>query len=897
MSALMLSFSAFSEDEGDDVFGKYEVIPSPDIGVEMLSFSMPNAVSYALFNPLLISAAKHAQNKLKSDGNLETMAARYKIEGANGGEILTPYSTYFGDNWKNTVLGKMGFKKKSSSGDDSVTDVKEGALAFIDSFSFEKGLYYFNSILWYAAGFFFGFSVFRIAWVMMSTEDNNKAWKKLIMIIPSLAIAYFAIRPTSIGLTFGQEFLVMAFLVSNFIASLVVRTTVLFLPFIDQSVSDRVESMVFQHGNTINKESDTVSNHLQGLLDQTKSMVNQSAADIVIDEMIIDYAYNARGLLLTFDDTPSSLASRMTRTSGDEDLSYAEVRGRFENAKAHNPAAHFLNVDNAAMCIGSSDWLFRGKSSIRKDCVELFKFAHIPNNNFDVTSELSVLKNAKEAGIASLSELDHSYKIAVEDRVAEMKELICSKIPEKHDRVTSSFCLNKRKSPIFSSFRGDTAPNSIKDIVNYTSFNKDNQLWKTVKSLYRKGAFVAYSTEKVANEKTVTIYDRGFLSLPYSVLTAMTKRHSSVTVLTNNSASGMSSAINKVAGGAVSKPNIEAFLDYINAAKSEFGCHYNDKFCGSGYVFSEDRFKDDSNYYSPYVNFDMYFSGIGALITKGSSNASSGDDRSILSFVMGKRKDSDMGACVKSFGRECQKFNGSTPFSKTKEMGSTYFIPAAYLYIATEVIDNVNRTLGLATPPQLLFLSNVLGLYTLLCVCLNYMGVFLFVAYSLRIFISCIIRLFVSLLAQPITAIIFLISGFSELKIDDENSTTSKTFVAAFIRSLVDCIALGVAMIVSLVLILVSQALISAMLSIFIFAFQSQGNFGGIGVAVGSLIFHLLLPLSMLWCIWMCSKLIPYLFEKLTDFVDDNSGVKTDLGNDLVTAFKTILIPSNLLPK
>ena len=849
----------------------YDIHKGYDIGQGIVSLLMPDAVEDVI-KGVGGKVVEYVKGKIIS-GASDTF-------GVDVSPLVDTITPKYGED---TVIAK-------SKGDVS----SHGILSVIRKFSFENGLMYFNAVLLAIAGLIISNTFIKSLWAMMTLNDGNSSYRRLLMVVPSVAISIFSLMPTSNGLSGGQMVLLTAFLVSNYIGSMLVTIPSLFFPII------AVDSAF-----SFTSNGSTEDLQLTQLMIATKNDVNIAAKNLFFAESVVESMLD-NGLLdasiagdmlhnaatADSDEFDGGVNRRSPLFTGGAKLSYtnAYIQQKADAANSGLSNLGGLTVfKKEANCFTSPKWdlLYTNKG-----CQAWFMLSKTPN----------IISGSNDKDLST--KLGQAFYGAVKARVIEMKEVVCSEM-DASERASSFVCQIKDLNGFTGKQYGEVKP-ILQPIFDYKSFDSSplhSEVEKTYKAYIKKiikGSSLGLSGGNSGRQKA-EIYIRGIVSTPYQILTKMMSDDGKNLVV-NAHETAATDVVRKLYGlvGGIATADILKFIDYADVGMgsgrlySPFACAINTDYCNKPTAQ-----EDLSKQLVAFSKFGSIFYGVISGASAGTFGVKHKNGSSSLFDTMFPDDDRNT-KCIDNGGRGCMP-KGQTPLSTPREDGMAWMKAGVYGWITGEMVESIGN---LATPFLKKSVTNKLigvgsavkfvsGIAIAIGVALCYLGTFIYIAITLRMYFRCVVRLIVTLLAQPVVAVYALLNGFNETRTDTENMSTSRFFAQSVIRMLVDCICLSVAVLVSLTLVLFAQGIMSIVSRIYVWEAMGTDNIMG-GNWLINILFQLSFPFIMCWCIWKCARLIPYLFTKIGDFVEDRTGVQMQEGEDLVAEFKKLMNPKKM---
>ena len=853
------------------ISNNYDILRGYDIGQEVLSIMMPESVE------TIVKGIGGGVVDYVKVGLIKGAKEVYHVDVSGLVNLFTPKY----DN--QTVVAKSRITSAATS---------FSMLSTARSFSFEKALGYFNAVMLTIAGSVVSWTFFRTLWVMMSVNDDNASYKRLLMLFPSIGVVVFTLMPTSTGLSSGQMVLVAAFLVSNYVGSVLVTIPAFFFPIMAVDSTFNYNNVVSGGGN---------DSELMSLLQGVKAEINSGAGNLFLSEVGVEAFLNDGLLSMSTRLRPSDIGGdespfRERRSLGGETVTYTNdfVKGKLEpyNSSRNSWGVSLPFIDYK--CVASKDW---DKIYPSRGCQTLF-----------LKSSDGFLIGGTADRVFD-TQLGSLFYDAVKDRVEEMKELVCYKLSAS-DRKSSYVCQKKDANGFTGRLYGETRPDT-KSILNYKSFDTSDFKTKLISEYRSKvAAEVAHRIRKDKSYEIdmarAKIYVRGIISTPYQILTRMMTNDGRNLAKVGTSNIMLSSLIDvrngvsrkllndlSAVGGGITSIDLGGLLKYARIPYSRIACQQDATYCS--YDLSEHQVDTRLRVFS---RFDGIFYPILGDSSQDMTGSAPDEDGSDLMSTLFPAPDSNV-RCLMNEGRGCMG-KSESPFSKTRGEGSILVAGGVYGWLAGETVSSLglfvrmySEDAGVGLYKGGRVLKKISGGVLLIGVILSYSGIFIYMAITIKMYFRCVVRLVVGLIAQQIVTVSFMINGFSETRIDSENITASKFFAESVIRALIDCVCLAVSIIVSLTLILFAQGMMAVVGRIFLWGVVKTDN-GAASDFVANIIFQLSMPFVMVWCIWECAKLTPYLFEKIGDFVVDKTGVRMHDRTDLVADFKKILNPKGL---
>ncbi|UKA04523.1 hypothetical protein [Photobacterium damselae] len=846
----------------------YEIHRGYDIGQEIVSLLLPDAVEDVV-NGLGEKVVSYVKGKL-IDGAQEA----YNVDVSSLVDAMTPMYD------QNSVVAK-------SRGDVST----HGILSVIRKFSFQNALMYFNVVMLSVAGLLISGTFFRSMWAMMTVSDDNASYKRLIMMIPSVAIALFALLPTSNGLSGGQMVLLTAFLTSNYIGSVLVTIPSLFFPMI--SVENVFNAMSSQGGEDPIFAQIAIGARADVNIAAKNMFFAESVVESMLDDGLLDATLKGQALHgaadAGFEEYNADFAHQGSVFVGGANISYTNeyIQHKADEANTSMGGISVIEIfRRSPLCFTSKNW---DLLYLNKECQAWFRLSKMS----------SLLHGSNRTDFNN--GMGKAFYDTVKARVVEMKKVVCSEM-DASQRASSFVCQIKDDNGFTGRQYGDTKPD-LEAIKVFSSF-KTSPLYSALKKQYdddlaklAKGHSRSLGGEQ---DLKAQVYIRGIISTPYQILTQMMDDDGKNLVRNakDTTATHMLRQLSDLVHGMASIDTLR-FVDYVDVGMGEgrlyskFACAQNADYCNAP--------TPEQNISKNLIAFtkfnDIFYSVVsGSISIEQSASKSSGAGGVFNALFPSERKNTQ---CLEKMGRGCMP-SGQTPLSTPRQDGMNWMVGGLTGWIAGETLESLGKLVKplpvvedviapkmIGVGGYIKTVSNVaLAIGTGLC----YLGTFIYIALTMKMYFRCVVRLLVTLLAQPVVAVAFMLNGFNEIRTDTENMTASRFFAQSVVRMLVDCVCLSVAILVSLTLVLFAQGIMSVVSRIFVLSIIGSSNIVG-GNWMVNILFQLSFPFIMSWCIWKCANLVPYLFEKVGDFVEERTGVQMQDNHNVVADFKRMMKP------
>ncbi|ELP6119278.1 TPA: hypothetical protein I7730_01355 [Vibrio vulnificus] len=820
---------------------KIEIVQGPDLVVESVSFVVPELVQRG-FEFIPTNAFNRIEKSLEENLDLPFVVNPYEFYAS--GELALE---------KQTLLGKF----KHPEGDES-----SGISFFLMNSPLDSGLKTWNTLVWWGVVFLIGYTGFRLFWMSMAVEDSNMSLKKLVMLGPSLGIVTFLIYPLEHGFTLGQVVLMAAFLMSNYIGAHIAFASAGVMPFLSFS---EVESIDAPWKASIDR---TIRN--------VAFEVDRVAEDRLVSTMAFDHHFAST---LNAQSKPVSLEL------------LEEVRGDL-SAK--------LEYSIPASCLYGSGW---EKELFSNSACEGLTYGEKFFESGAALYPQTSLDDYEEGGhysgyVSTVIGLKPLFDAAVDSRYEDMVYIACSYDDGtfiEHERTDSLLCLNK-KTPygMTGNYKSD-----LEVFMARSASNLDFADQSKLPKIYVEFMSALYgSAESIYRDSIdaleIKFESRGVLSAPFSFLIITGKMRDFIESLDTQIAEKVNPIVKMSipvfsSGNIVVLNNRGEFLDLINDYNSYYGCKISPSF---SYCDGE-LFGGGSDYplYRTYEAVRFH-----SEIIEGARSSLPGRNEGYLSIpTVVELRDNEL-TCATDVTTCTDKI--SNPFEATSGYGRTFMASGFTFFVLGKILqqyEDYQVESGITPNPLVQGKAKSLtyfgGMAMAVGVLANVVGIFMFMSYALKLFIPCLFRLFTNVFHIPVLAIKYLYERFDEESLDDANSSTPHTVLLILLRTLIDMVAVAFAIIISLVLTFVLMGLINIVVSSTFLSIIS----GGVSSLSDLMMFFFYQGIKVFMLMWMmyhCAKLIPYCYDKLTDMIDDASGVKADQSHELITMAKSLLNPS-----
>ncbi|MCY9861171.1 hypothetical protein OTK49_01330 [Vibrio coralliirubri] len=827
---LLASFGARAEKEGFDLEAR------PDVVVETVTMLMPHTTKKAME---ILTKFQSEDGTSKFFDSLNSI----EFEGDSGtkfnfnGHVYSPYTDKSHASYQETALFKMWNPSEGAAG---------SLLPLLKEYNFETVLGYFNKIMFTIAMFFVVVALGRMVWTSMAIEEENKSWSKLIVISPAIFIAILLITPMSSinGINMAQMAMVLAVLFGNYIAS---------------NFSIVTSYYLFQHViNTSNNEED----------EQQDKVSMLAASNINAVALELTGAVNTRIFL---DDKFGEIVNTKIlkgRELNDDNL----LKGISEYNLQFGEQAEPLTIQ----CFGD-DWLTR--YSVDDACRAFvnsgdYKF---PISNYMPFSDLFLnakneLSNAvkgekringkdyqfdKESHIQSISEVRKPINDVFYYMLERQRDAHCSTFASGANgfgrlyyplsNASRNFTCKKRNSnggfdansvEFYGLKQGDQDPQFMvkKDIVDID----EQYILKTLHKASLDAMVSSQLNRLKLKGATGTFYVRSFFISPLEAV------GSALAYLKNRGA------------------NESDILLPITAEHSK-------------------RILIDTLYVEPEISACMEGTKLENIpVTRGlkTDNYEVGE---ILELEGWRSALWDMDKFVSNSGNEDGahglediQFKTLEPYSyllnsyeKILPLSFAFMIFTGAIKVFKENANYSPNTTATILMGMVGFLG---GLLFLVSMTIKLITGVLFLYGAITLLFTSIKRFIVYLIASTLMAVKFLKENFSEVDDDDENITVSRYVVGAIIRLIVDMSMITVAIIGAYIIGTFAANLMSYGVLLYV-STMSVVSEGSIASFFTSVIVVLSLDVAVAWGVFKGIQLMPYIYTKTTDFIEDITGV------------------------
>ncbi|CAH7176049.1 hypothetical protein [Vibrio alginolyticus] len=842
--ALLLAYSFVSlasDEDAVSIEDKIEVVQGPDLVVEGLTFVIPELVQRG-FEFIPVNAFYKIEKSLEENLDLPFVVNPYEYYAS--GEL---------DLEKQTLLGKFKYPENDEAG---------GIGFFLFNSPLDTGLKTWNTVVWWGVVALMGYTGFRLTWISMTVEDSNMTLKKLIMLGPSLAIVTFLIFPLDHGFTSGQVVLMAAFLMSNYIGAHIAFASAAVMPFLSFNGGELTE--------------DPWKASIERSIRHTAFEVDRISEDMLVSTMAFDHHF---AKTLNIQAKPVSI-------------------GLLEEIRANLSEKFKYNIP--AGCLYGSGW---EKELVSNPACEALTYGEEFFKSGVAVYPKTSEEEVKQAGYTS----DYASAIlgykplfddAVDSRYQDMVYMACSYDDGtfvEHERTDSLLCFNK---VIPQGMTGDYESDlevflsRSASSLDFSEPTKLPRIYGELMSEFSKRAEYIYN-DKISS-LNIEFVSRGLLSAPFSFLIITGKMREFIDSLDSQISEKIGPIIkfsNPIfsGGNLVVLNNRAEFLDLINDYNSFYGCKVSPSF---SYCDGE-LFGAGSDYplYRTYEVIRFH-----SEIIEGARASLPGKNEGFMQIPSVIELRGNELTCAKDVTTCTDKI--SNPFEATSGYGRTFMASGFTFFILGKILsqyESYQVEKGIAPHPLVRGKSDGLiyfgGMAMAVGVLANVVGIFMFMSYALKIFFPCVFRLFTNVFHLPILAIKYLYERFDEESLDDANSSTPHTVLLILLRTLIDMVSVAFAIIISLVITFVLMGLINIVVSSTFLSIIS----GGVSSLSDLMMFFFYQGIKVFMLMWMmyhCAKLIPYCYEKLTDMIDDASGIKVDQSHEMITMAKSILSPS-----
>ena len=845
LSALMLVPANVCAAENDQKNSEVIVEAKPDVIVEVMSFLMPhtvqrsmgflNTIGYETFAGKLL---KRITDSLPSDSQF----AQFDLKGT----VYSPYLDEENQNYPQTTLYKM-FK---SSGEDNLSLLKE--------YNFERVLGVFNYIMFFFAMGFVALAAMKLAWVSMTVEDESKAWRKLVIIIPSISIAVVLITPMSDlnGINLVQVIFVLAVLIGNALASSFSLIVSLFL--FNHVIETTPEYSDGNEGELLHSMAD----------ESTKSIIGSIVTEV-----------NSRLL------AEVTMSQRITEFLGGEPLTNANLSAAIdtynlehkfvgENAKyqltprcfAENWMQDLKRKDyESAACVTflKSDYLAYTFSTASngdnnyKDSVD--SIVELGGNGKGTITSSAIREAISQNTGAITNVFDSMYLYQKESYCARKASLGGMGGSADIDEFKSSFICQKRSGGDFSSTEfygavasgGSVTPSKTNINIKY--------LYDNIYSVFvnvSKLSVINNISFKPRNENV--FYLRGFFISPLeSVMSA-------IMYLNKNSNSAGEEERLALASAMGQRVIVDAISDlYPARVDLDAGAvKYLSEILPNSFSLDSEVATMSSAYKSK-----KFTELAGVIFSK--------DDRNLENIKM---------KVIEPYSHMQNTYTKIFPMAMGLLVGS-----AGLKIYEGEKKGGFN--VGFKVVHGMIgFLGGVLFLLSMFLKLL--VGV-LFLYSAISLVMGCLKRFIVLSIAATLMSVRSLKENFNETGDDEENVTISKYVISSFFRLSVDFVMVTVAIVGSYVIGTIAANIMAYTVLMFGATIGILSEEVSVATYMTEMLFLVFINVAICWGVYQGIKMMSYIYDKTTDFIDDPSDIKaSNEQHELLTLVKSSLMPT-----
>lgn len=854
--SVVFSFSAAASDVSKNS-GEMTVAPKADVVIETLTFLMPNTTKRAveMAGKMVIPENDlHIIDQLKEMAPESSEFKHLKFEGG----VYAPYLDPDSPAYKTTAIYKM-FDTIEDESDFSV-------LPMMKHFNFETVLGAFNYVLLIASGGIIALAIGRMSWVSMTVEDNSKAWKKLIISTPAIIIALILIRPMDDlgGVSLAQLLMVFAVVVSNYFAA---------------NFALVASSALFTHIIKTTENSDEQNVTYTRLADEdTKKIISQVVV-LANQKLLAEQSIGRKVFSLTEGKslTNESLRAGISKFNEDNKL----IGTEFELKATCFGSDWSERFANDAGCKFFLQRTGEGYISMRSKNQISFKGSVTQINNLIPDIEANeALKFNSESYWNEVQKVIPKMGAAFDEVYRFQKQSFCANKARRgnypdvtgwsYDSFDSSFVCKARDSSdgfgtvgVFYGVSGTqgakmlpTEPSvDIQSIYN----NINESLQASAKSQRIEQVSFASSEYK--------FYHRGFFISPIeAVVTAvgyMLRFENEFSEMKSSLASDFSKRVALDSISSISPVSLP--LDQI--ARQSMGSDLSESQDLATRINSVVYSEDSRGWFSVLSNIDEL------IVPKG------GDESGSLPLENVRLKTIEPYSYMQMVYSVLLPISGVTLILAS---GIKIFIGQGMEYnTSTLIFMKTMFTVG-----GILFLSAILAKLTA-------GAFFLWSAISL-LFLS-IKRFIIYLIASPLMAIKFLKDQFHETEDDEDNVTVSRYVLGAMFRLSIDFSMIFVALMAAFIIGTIASNLAAYMVILY-GSTITEITSNGMADLLTTIIVIVSLNFALMWGMYRGVKMINYVYDKTTDFVDDVTGVRAeDAHQELLGFVKTTILPTYYL--
>lgn len=830
------SFSAAAkENEGISLDAK------PDVVVETISMLMPHTTKKSME---LLAKFETEDGSSKFFDKLNSV----NIEGGvkfnfDKSHVYSPYTDPKHASYQNTVLYKMWNPSSQDAGGSLMPMMKK--------YNFETVLGFFNKIMFTIAMFFVVVAVGRMTWVSMTVEEENKSWSKLIVISPAIMIAIMMIMPMEDinGINMAQMIMVLALLFGNYIAANFSIVTSYFL---------------FQHVVNTSGGEDNEDENLT--VQQAASHVNDIAQKLTT-------SVNTRIFL---EDKFNSLIN--TKILKGKELTDANLELGIDE---YNKALEGHNIQLTSACFGA-DWIkqyFNDTGCRAFINSSDYKF---PINNWSPEdNRYSAAHEEVRSEVINASKLNtEGFKFDIEGH----RRSISHVTPAVYD--VYSVLLERQRAAYCADYA--TSMHG-----SYSSYNnryyydlKDASKNFVCKKRNANGGFDAGSTEfygLVLAEgdsgrmlgKPVGTFDQSYIvntlhlalvnAMNTSQLNTLKKKDETATFFVRgffiSPLESVVTALAHLKSQEKSLPELLTPLKSKHAKRIVLDALYLDREISAG-LGDLKSVKIPFTKGIPETNYDV--SGIVAVdgwreaffnINNYVDGTNNGDGSKNLTDIRLKT--------LEPYSHLLNSYDIMLPLS----LGFMVFTGALRVFN-----ENVNFSPNTSATLAMGLVGFLGGLLFLMSMTIKLLTGVLFLYGAISLVFTSLKRFIIYLIASTLMAVKFLKENFSEVDDDEDNITVSRYVVSAVVRLVVDMSMITVAIIGAYIIGTFAANLMSYGVLLYVSTMSVIHEYS-MAQFFTTILAMLALDIAIAWGVYKGIQLMPYIYTKTTDFIEDITGV------------------------
>lgn len=837
LSLLALSSFSIAAKEGEGI----SLDAKPDVVVETISMLMPHTTKKAM-ELLAKFETEDGSSKFFERLNSVNVEGGVKFD-FNKSHVYSPYTDPKHASYQNTVLYKMW--------NPSSEDASGSLMPMMKEYNFETVLGFFNKIMFAVAMFFVVVAVGRMTWVSMTVEEENKSWSKLIVISPAIMIAVMMITPMDDinGINMAQMIMVFALLFGNYIAAnfSIVTSYFLFQHVVNTSGGEdnEDENLTVQHAashvNDIAQKLTTSVNTRIFLEDKFNNLINTK---ILKGKELTD-----ANLKLGIDEYNESLEGhniRLTSACFGEDwlTQYFNNTGcrAFINSSDYKfPINNWSPADNryaAAHDEVRSEVLHSSKLN-----TEGFKFdidghsrsiSHVAPAVSDVYNFMLDRQRAAFCGDYATS-IHGSYSSYNNRYYYDIKEASKNFVCKKRN-ANGGFDAGTTEFYGLTLAEGDSGRLLRKPVGSFDKSYVVNTLHLAL--------IDAMNTSQLNNLKkkdgAATFFVRGFFISPLeSVVTALAHLKSQEESLPELLTPLKSKHAKRIVLDALYLDReISAGLGDLKAVKIPFTKGIQEE----NYEVSE--IIDLDGWRKTLFKIDKYVDG-----------TSSDDGSKSLSNIRLKT--------LEPYSHLLNSYDVMLPLS----LGFMVFTGAIKVFN-----ENVNFSANTTATLAMGLVGFLGGLLFLMSMTIKLLTGVLFLYGAISLVFTSLKRFIIYLIASTLMAVKFLKENFSEIDDDEDNITVSRYVVSAVVRLVVDMSMITVAIIGAYIIGTFAANLMSYGVLLYVSTMSVIHEFS-IAYIFTVVLVMLSLDIAIAWGVYKGIQLMPYIYTKTTDFIEDITGV------------------------